>query len=136
MIMKVAGFIFVALFSGMEVFTLWHQLPAKFSFSEFFELNSLMPTVTMIVLFAFFFLLGMFGMFNRITGVIASFIGLIVVFIEMGDKNMIATVTSGVETYLSGVMGSITVTLSLTLVAFGFVLILLGSILPSGYYSL
>lgn len=134
--MKVAGFIFVALFSGMEVFTLWHQLPAKFSFSEFFELNSLMPTVTMIVLFAFFFLLGMFGMFNRITGVIASFIGLIVVFIEMGDKNMIATVTSGVETYLSGVMGSITVTLSLTLVAFGFVLILLGSILPSGYYSL
>ena len=134
--MKVAGFIFVALFSGMEVFTLWHQLPAKFSFSEFFELNSLMPTVTMIVLLAFFFLLGVFGMFNRITGVIASFIGLIVVFIEMGDKNMIAPVTSGVETYLSGVMGSITVTLSLTLVAFGFVLILLGSILPSGYYSL
>ncbi len=134
-LMKAAGFVLVGIFSGMEVYSLWHQLPTKFTFSEFFQLGSILPIVSSIVLFGFLLILGVFGMINRITGIIASLIGLIAVFIEMGNQgNLITNVTNSTETYLSGFMHTVTPIISLSLTALGFILILMGSILPSSTF--
>ena len=130
LILRAAGTAFIATFSIMELFAFWSTLPTKFSWTEFFHLNSIVPNVTMIAIFGFLLLLGIVSFGGGIWKYVLPFIGLMVIFFELGtQQNFINTVFESLKTYYFGAMtGAVNPNVAYSMIAVGFVLQIAGAI--------